>query len=130
MTASGFAAVLSAELTAAAAVQDATLMHALLQCSAFSVQQEALFWQSLTGVLGVATVAELRELPDDHQLLCILGDAEWSRLALHVDAVVQHYLLALQAAQAQFEVVAGGVGKVDQACQVCMRRNGPATSPL
>jgi hypothetical protein len=55
---------------------DATPAHALLQCSAFSAQREA-FWQSLTGVLGVATVAELRELPADHQLLCILGDAEW-----------------------------------------------------
>jgi hypothetical protein len=36
------------------------------------------------------------------------------------------YLLALQAAQAQSEAVAGGVGPVDdQACQVCMRRDGP-----
>jgi hypothetical protein len=43
--------------------------------------------------------------------------------------VVQHLVhlmgQALQAAQAQSEAVAGGVGKVDQACQVCMRRDGP-----
>jgi hypothetical protein len=97
---------------------DATSAHALLQCSAFSAQREA-FWQSLTGALGVATVADLRELPADHQLLCILGDAEWGHLAAGVDTVVQHYLLVLQAAQAQSEAVAGGVGKVDQACQVC-----------
>jgi hypothetical protein len=104
---------------------DATPTHAPLQCSAFSAQREA-FWQSLTGVLGVATVAELRELPADHQLSCILGDAaDWNHSPEGVDAVVQHYLLTLQAAQAQSEAVPCGVGRVDQACQVCMRRNGP-----
>jgi hypothetical protein len=30
-----------------------------------------------------------------------------------VNAVVQHYLLALQAAQAQSEAMAGGVGSID-----------------
>ncbi len=48
---------------------------------------------------------------------------------MSVEAVVlQHYLLALQAAQAQSEevaVVAGRVGRVDQACQGCMWRDGP-----
>jgi hypothetical protein len=106
---------------------DATLPHALLQCSAFSEQQAA-FWRSITAVLGEATVAQLKELPVGHQLLCILGDAEWAPLAVGVDvvdAVVQRYLLDLQAAQAQYAVVAGGIGRTDQACQVCMRRDGP-----
>ncbi len=79
-------------------------------------------------MLGEATVAQLKELPVGHQLLCILGDAEWGPLAVGVDAAVQHYLLdlqAAQAAQAQYAVVAGGVGRTDQACQVCMRRDGP-----
>ncbi len=71
-------------------------------------------------------MAELRELPADHQLLCILGDAaEWGLSAAGVNEVVQHYLLTLQAAQAQSEAVAGGVGKADQACRMCMRRDGP-----
>jgi hypothetical protein len=103
---------------------DATLPHALLQCPAFAEQQAA-FWQSITGVLGEATVAQLQVLPADHQLLCVLGDAEWGPLAVGVDAVVQRYLLDLQAAQAQYAVVAGGVGRADQACRVCMRRDGP-----
>jgi hypothetical protein len=103
---------------------DATLPHALLQCSAFSEQQAA-FWRSITAVLGEATVAQLKELPVGHQLLCIVGDAEWGPLAVGVDAVVQRYLLDLQAAQAQYAVVAGGVGRSDHACQVCMRRDGP-----
>jgi hypothetical protein len=103
---------------------DATPAHALLQCSAFSAQREA-FWQSFTCVLEVATAAELRELPADHQLLYLLGDAEWGHSAVGVDAVVQHYLWTWQAAQAQSEAVAGGVGRVDQSCQVCMGRDGP-----
>jgi hypothetical protein len=84
---------------------DATLPHALLQCSAFSEQQAA-SWRSITAVLGEATVAQLKDLPVDHQLLCILGDAEWIPLALGADAAVQRYLLDLQAAQAQYAVVA------------------------
>jgi hypothetical protein len=102
----------------------ATLPHALLQCSAFTAQQTA-FWRSLTGMLREVTVAQLRELPAAHQLLCILGDAEWGPLAVGMDVVVQRYLLDLQAAQAQYAVVAGGVGQADQACRVCMRRDGP-----
>ncbi len=62
------------------------------KCPAFAEQQVA-FWQAITGVLGEATVAQLQVLPADHQLLCILGDAEWGPLAVGVDAVVQRYLL-------------------------------------
>jgi hypothetical protein len=40
-------------------LQDATLPHALLQCSAFSEQQaaKAAFWRSITAVLGEASEA-------------------------------------------------------------------------
>ncbi len=38
---------------------------------------------------------------------------------------MEHHILALQAAQAQSEALAGGVDQVDQACQVCMQRDGP-----